>query len=102
MPVSESDVLHIANLARLGVPAERVPALVAELNGILDHIDALSSAKTKGVVPVNAIGAPAQPLREDSGVQYPLARSLETFAPAMRDGFLLVPRLATHESGDAE
>ena len=27
----------------------------------------------------------------------PLARAREEFAPEMRDGFLLVPRLATHE-----
>ena len=100
MPVSESDVLHIASLARLGVAPERVPSLVAELNGILRHIDALSEAKTKGVVPVNAIGAPAQPLREDSGVPYPLERAIESVAPAMREGLLLVPRLATHEAGD--
>ena len=100
MSVTPEDVLHIASLARLGVAPERVPSLVAELNGILAHIDALSAAKTKGVVAVNAIGAPAQPLREDAGVAYPLERSLENFAPAMRDGFILVPRLATHETGE--
>jgi hypothetical protein len=26
-----------------------------------------------------------------------LERTLESFAPSMRDGFFLVPRLATHE-----
>jgi hypothetical protein len=36
-------------------------------------------------------------LREDAGPPIPLARPLESFAPLMRDGFLLVPRLATHE-----
>ena len=97
MPVSESDVLHIASLARLGVAPDRVPSLVAELNGILAHMDALTAAKTKGVVPVSSIGAAAQPLRQDAGAPYPLARSLENFAPAMREGLLLVPRLATHE-----
>ena len=97
MPVNESDVLHIAALARLGVAPERVPSLVAELNGILTHMDALTAAKTKGVVPVSSIGAAAQPLREDGGVPYPLERSLENFVPAMREGLILVPRLATHE-----
>jgi aspartyl-tRNA(Asn)/glutamyl-tRNA(Gln) amidotransferase subunit C len=100
MSVTSEDVLHIAALARLGVAPERVPSLVAELNGILAHIDALSAAKTKGVVAVNAIGAPAQPLREDGGVAYPLERGLENVAPEMRDGFILVPRLATHETGE--
>lgn len=98
MSVTAEDVLHIAALARLGVAPDRVPSLVAELNGILAHMDTLSAAKTKGVVPVNAIGAPAQPLREDAGTPYPLERSLESFAPALRDAFILVPRLATHET----
>ena len=100
MSVTPEDVLHIASLARLGVAPERVPSLVAELNGILEHIDALSAAKTRGVVPVNAIGAPAQPLRQDGGTPYPLERALENFAPAMRDGLILVPRLSTHEAGE--
>ena len=26
-----------------------------------------------------------------------MERTLESFAPAMRDGFFIVPRLATHE-----
>ncbi len=97
MPVTPADVLHIAALARLGVAPERVPSLVAELNGILAHMDTLSAAKTKGVIPVSSIGAAAQPLREDGGLPYPLARSLENFVPSMREGLLLVPRLATHE-----
>jgi hypothetical protein len=37
-------------------------------------------------------------LRADDGAQYPLARQREEFAPSMRDGFFLVPRLSTHES----
>lgn len=104
MSITADTVRHIASLARLGVPAERIPALVAELNGILAHMDTLSQAKTRGVVPVSAIGAAAQPLREDGGTPYPLARPPESFAPAMRDGFFIVPRLATHEEaagGDA-
>ena len=103
MAVTEKDVRHIAALARLGLDEQRIPSLVAELNGILEHMDTLAKAKTRGVVAVNAIGAPAQPLREDGGVPYPLERPPEAFAPAMRDGFIVVPRLSTHEAvgGDA-
>ena len=85
-------------LARLGIADERVPSLVAELNGILAHMDTLGKVKTKGVVAVSSIGAPAQPLREDGGAPLPLANPLESYAPAIRDGFIVVPRLATHES----
>jgi hypothetical protein len=50
---------------------------------------------------VVGVGAGGTPLREDAGPPLPLARAREDFAPATRDGFLLVPRLATHEDADA-
>jgi len=46
------------------------------------------------------VGAEGLPVRKDAGPAYPLARSLDAFAPSVRDGFFLVPRLATHESTD--
>ena len=97
MSVTREDVLRIAELARLGVDESRLPALVRELNGILEHMQVLNEVKTEGVQPVAGVGTPSQPLRADDGVPYPLQRPLESIAPSMRDGFLIVPRLATHE-----
>lgn len=93
MAVSDADVLHVAALARLALPVERVPALVCELNGILEHMAVLESVDVSatGDVPV----AP-MPRRDDVVAPVPLARPLASFAPAPRDGFLLVPRLSTH------
>ena len=51
---------------------------------------------------VTGVGAAGTPLRVDGGNQVPLARPREAFAPAMRDGFFLVPRLATHEDAGTE
>ena len=101
MTVSEHDVRHIAALARLGLDAGRVPALVQELNGILDHMAALSKVSTTNAVAVDGVGSGGMPLRADEGPQLPLAHARESFAPAMRDGFFLVPRLATHASHGA-
>ena len=42
------------------------------------------------------------PLRDDGEAQLPLAHGRETFAPASRDGFFLVPRLATHEDASED
>ena len=102
MSVSEEDVRHVATLARLGLDPERIPTLVAELNGILAHMDVLSKVDTSVVGAVTGVGAAGTPLRVDGGNQIPLARPREAFAPAMREGLLLVPRLATHEDADAE
>jgi aspartyl-tRNA(Asn)/glutamyl-tRNA(Gln) amidotransferase subunit C len=40
--------------------------------------------------------APGAPWRDDALAPDPLARPREAFAPSARDGFFLVPRLASH------
>ena len=98
MAVTIDDVRHIASLARLGLSEERAATLMAEMNTILGHMDELSKVDTAGVQEAIGVGARGLPVRADGGTPIPLARSLDAFAPAMRDGFLLVPRLSTHET----
>lgn len=102
MSVSDDDVRHVATLARLGLDPGRIPSIAAELNGILAHMDVLSRVNTSAVGPVTGVGAAGTPLRVDGGNQIPLVRPREAFAPAMQDGFFLVPRLATHEDQSSE
>lgn len=102
MSVSEDDVRHVAALARIGLEGERIPTIAAELSGILAHMEILSRVDTTLVGPVTGVGAGGTPLRVDGGNQIPLGRPREAFAPAMREGFFLVPRLATHEDAGAE
>ena len=101
MAVSEADVRHVAGLARLGLSDDRVHALVGELNQILHHMDVLSKVATDAV-PVDGLATGGMPLRVDVGPPYPLERSLDAFVPAVRDGFILVPRLATHGTAAEE
>ena len=97
MAVTIDDVRHIAALARLGLSDERAHSLVRELNTILQHMDVLSRVDTERVPEVDGVGTAARPLREDSGPPIPLDRPREEIAPRMKDGFFLVPRLATHD-----
>jgi aspartyl-tRNA(Asn)/glutamyl-tRNA(Gln) amidotransferase subunit C len=94
MSVTIDDVKHVAALARLGLDPAQLPSLVAELNGILEHMGVLQQIDISAVPPMP--GAQAAPLRDDAAPPMPLARAREAFAPAARDGFFLVPRLATH------
>jgi aspartyl-tRNA(Asn)/glutamyl-tRNA(Gln) amidotransferase subunit C len=91
----------VAALARLGLDAEQIPTIAAELNGILAHMEVLSKIDTSALAAVTGVGAAGTPLRVDGGNQIPLARPREAFAPAMRDGFIIVPRLATHEDQES-
>ena len=97
MAVTREDVLHIAQLARLGVDAERAEELTRELSAILGHMEVLSQVETATVAPASGVGAGGTPLRPDTGVAPQMSGTLESFAPLMRDGFFIVPRLATHE-----
>jgi len=108
--VSRDDVRHMATLARLGIAEDRLDALVRELNGILGHMEVLQQVESAGAaVAAVAAGAafaaetdqPGMTLRPDVEGSVPLARAREEVAPNMRDGFFLVPRLATHDD-DAE
>ncbi|HEY0528986.1 MAG TPA: Asp-tRNA(Asn)/Glu-tRNA(Gln) amidotransferase subunit GatC [Gemmatimonadaceae bacterium] len=97
MAVTREDVLHIAQLARLGVDEARAEELTRELSSILGHMEVLAQVDTQAVAFAAGVGAGGTPLRADAGTPALLTGTLESFAPLMRDGFFLVPRLATHE-----
>ncbi|HKO16393.1 MAG TPA: aspartyl/glutamyl-tRNA amidotransferase subunit C [Gemmatimonadaceae bacterium] len=101
MSVSLDDVRHIAALARLGLPRDRAEAMAAQLSTILQHMEVLSRADVNAVLEPAADAEPGLPLRPDHGPPIPLQAPLPAFAPAARDGLLLVPRLATHEDPEA-
>ncbi len=100
MAVTIDDVRHVASLARLGLTDDRAAALVQEMNTILGHMDVLAAVDTTGVDAVAGVGAGGLPVRADQGPPLPLARSLDAFAPSVRDGFLIVPRLSTHDTAE--
>jgi len=89
--VTHDDVRNIAALARLAVSADRLDALVRELNGILGHMEQLDEAEGAD----EAVTAGMR-LAADVGPSVPLTTPISAFAPEWRDGFFLVPRLATH------
>lgn len=102
MAVSDDDVRHIAALARLGLEPDRIHLLAQELNGILAHMDVLGAVDTSAIDLHARAEGEGMPLRPDGGSVIPLARPREGFAPEMRDGFFLVPRLSTHEDATEE
>jgi aspartyl-tRNA(Asn)/glutamyl-tRNA(Gln) amidotransferase subunit C len=81
VPVTRDDVLHIAELARLGIDAARADELTKELSAILSHMEVLSQVDTAAVSTTPGV----------------TSATLASIAPAMRDGFFIVPRLSTHE-----
>ena len=97
MAVTREDVLHIAELARLGIDEARAGELTKELSSILGHMEVLSQIDTAHVALTAGVGSGGTPLRPDERVTPVVSAALESFAPSMRDGFFIVPRLSTHE-----
>jgi len=113
MAVTRDDVRHIAGLARLGVPAERLDTLVSELNGILAHMEVLQKVRSEGAAFDADAARHGMPLSADAGPSVSLERPIADIAPPTRaldgaampavvDGFFLVPRLSTHEDAGDE
>ena len=100
MAVTEQDVMAVAHLSRLVIDDARRPEIVNELNRILKHMDVLQSVAIPSIASVAhatpSHGQPQMPLREDVYTPVRLEAERASFAPALRDGFFLVPRLATH------
>ena len=99
MPVSADDVRHVAALARLGLDPARIEELVRELNGILAHVDELSAVDVADVE-LDTLLVEQAPLRSDEVAPSSPRDARESVAPNMRDGFFLVPRLATHDDSE--
>ena len=97
MAVTELDVRKIADLARLSLSEADLPVVAAQLSSILAHMDVLQQVDTSSVEPITGIGADGMPLRGDAVAPYPMNITAPMLAPESRDGFILVPRLATHE-----
>jgi aspartyl-tRNA(Asn)/glutamyl-tRNA(Gln) amidotransferase subunit C len=97
--ISIEEVRHIASLARLGITEERARAVALELSSILEHMQVLSRVETRDLDEESESPA-ATTLRPDVGPPIPLHRATAAFAPELKDGFFLVPRLATHEDSE--
>ena len=101
MSVTIQDVRHVAALARLGLTDETAAALTKDLNTILEHMEVLAKVQTDGVSDDPGVGSEAMRLRTDAVDPHPLAVKPDAFAPEMREGLFIVPRLATHEDTES-
>jgi aspartyl-tRNA(Asn)/glutamyl-tRNA(Gln) amidotransferase subunit C len=101
--VSEEEVRRVAALARLAIAEEALPALAADLGGILAHMEQLRAFAEQDGPPTAA--TPVTPWRTDrprdaGTAPSPASVSLHAMAPSHRDGFFLVPQVVAHAAGD--
>ncbi|MCL4078643.1 Asp-tRNA(Asn)/Glu-tRNA(Gln) amidotransferase subunit GatC [Coriobacteriia bacterium Es71-Z0120] len=93
MAISESEVRHVALLARLALTDEQVRHLAQELSSILDHISEIQQLDLAGVEPT-AHPFPIRNVTRPDEVRPGLQRELALLnAPAASDGAFVIPRI---------
>ena len=91
--ISEEQVRHVANLARLGLTDDEIEKMSGQLGAILDSVEQIQELDLEGVPPTaNALNLtnvfrPDEPHRE-----LPKEAALST-APEPVDGLFAVPRI---------
>ena len=91
--ISEEEVRHVANLARLGLTEDEVKKMSGQLGAILESIEQIGELDLKGVPPTANALTLTNVLRPDEPRKcFPQDVALST-APDPVDGLFAVPRI---------
>lgn len=95
--VTPADIERIASLARLAIDPRTMPALAAQIEQIVRYVSQLEAVDPQvgAISPAWMEAGTIPPLRSDDVSPPALAGDLDRMAPVFRDGFFLVPRLAS-------
>jgi aspartyl-tRNA(Asn)/glutamyl-tRNA(Gln) amidotransferase subunit C len=93
MSLSSSDILRIAQLARLEVTPAEVAAVQQDLNGILALVEQLQAVDTSGIEPMAHAQDVMLRLREDGVTETDQHRLFQSIAPQVEADLYLVPKV---------
>ena len=91
--LSLDQITRIAHLARLELSEVEARAMLEQLNDILAMVDEMSAVDTTGVAPMSHPQEVTQRLREDRVTEADQREIFQSLAPAVEDGFYLVPKV---------
>ena len=95
--ISQEDVAHLANLARINIPADQLGHYAKQLDAILNAVAEVSSLDTANVAAMSHPGPMTNVFREDiPGVSLTAEQALSG-APAVEDKRFRVPRILDEE-----
>ena len=93
MSLSETEMRHVAMLARLALTDQEVVAMQADLNSILGHIDTIQQLDLESVAPMAHAVAMVNVTRPDVVVPGLSREAAIMNAPASQDGAFLIPQI---------
>jgi aspartyl-tRNA(Asn)/glutamyl-tRNA(Gln) amidotransferase subunit C len=93
MSLDLATVRRIATLARIHVDDAELPALQAELNGILGWIEQLNEVNVEGIEPLTGAAQMALKMREDVVTDGGYPEKILANAPERVGDFFVVPKV---------
>ncbi|MBF2758676.1 MAG: Asp-tRNA(Asn)/Glu-tRNA(Gln) amidotransferase subunit GatC [Ectothiorhodospiraceae bacterium AqS1] len=93
MPISQSDVLDVARLARVRVDEQELSRIAGDLSDILQLVERMNAVDTEGVVPMAHPLDMSQPLRADDITEEERRDEWQSLSPSTQDGLYLVPKV---------
>lgn len=93
MSVDIATIKRVATLSRIHVEDAALPALAAEINGILGWIEQLEEVDTTGVEPMSGGGATALRWRADTVTDGGQAEAVLANAPDREGQYFGVPKV---------
>ncbi len=91
--LSDQEVLHIAELARLDVGPDELAVYAEELSRILELVEQMDAVDTGGVEPMAHPQELALRLRPDEVAENDQRESFQALAPEAEAGLYLVPKV---------
>ena len=95
--LSAEAVSHVAKLARLELPQERIDTYRKQLAGVLGHVTNLRAVDVEGVEPMAYPFESSNRLAEDEMAPSMPLESLLMNAPAVEGRYLAVPKVLADE-----
>lgn len=99
--ISEDQVKHVAELAKLKITDDQLPYFTNQLDQIIGLFETLSEVDTKGVTPTSSVTDQINVMREYIADNWNQRQALLDNAPDTADGYIRVPTIID-ESGDNE
>lgn len=93
MSIDPSEARKVAHLARIAVADDALPALAAELNGILHFMEQLNEVDVDGIEPMTGVEPMRLKRRTDVVTDGDQQAAVLANAPDAREGFFAVPKV---------
>ncbi len=91
--ITEKDVLHVAELARLEIGTERIEPMVRYFQDIIGHFKCLEKCDTDGIDPFTDDDMHPCPLREDKTARWGFSGEALESASLSEGRFFKVPAI---------